>query len=273
MTTMIVNNMDNFELSQILIQFGFSNKESLVYLTVLKLGSAPASLIAKKAEMPRTTAKFICEQLAAKGLFSESMRANSSIYIAEPPEKFLMIFDKKESELEKKRNEFNKIFPVLNALSNPQILLPKIKFYTLIDDIGYIFKEILSSVKNGQSLDSIVNILKQTHASNFLQKAINKFINQRVERNIFSRVLAINSKEALQLKKDDKRYLRETKIIDKTIPEMQAAEIFLAGNKIFTISLDDVSFFAYIVENEIVAKIHRVLFDTSWKSIMSSNKQ
>jgi sugar-specific transcriptional regulator TrmB len=51
-----------------LINFGFSLNEEKVYLACLELGLAPISVIAKKANLKRTTVYEVIKKLAKKGV-------------------------------------------------------------------------------------------------------------------------------------------------------------------------------------------------------------
>ena len=59
---------------------GFSDKEALVYLTLLELGGASPSKIAEYAELNRTTVYKILLNLSVRGLINEIEKRNKLFY-------------------------------------------------------------------------------------------------------------------------------------------------------------------------------------------------
>ena len=96
---------------QILKHLNFSEKEIDVYLTSLKLGSAPISELAKKAGIKRPTTYVILEKLEEKGLVSMSNRKNRLIFVAQIPDKLLKLVEQQKEELIEKETEVKKSLP------------------------------------------------------------------------------------------------------------------------------------------------------------------
>jgi len=67
-------------------ELGLQENEAAVYLSVAKLGEAPASQIAKKANLPRTTAISILEKFYKDGLISTHKYKGVTYYWIESPE-------------------------------------------------------------------------------------------------------------------------------------------------------------------------------------------
>ncbi len=59
---------------------GLSSKEIDIYLTLLPIGKASASVIAYRTGISRSTAKYICNQLVQKRLFSEGYEGVKNSY-------------------------------------------------------------------------------------------------------------------------------------------------------------------------------------------------
>ena len=62
--------MDLFKHTEKLVKLGFSNNESRVYLSLIKLGSSKAGMIAKHAELDRSSTYNALKSLLQKGLVS-----------------------------------------------------------------------------------------------------------------------------------------------------------------------------------------------------------
>lgn len=88
------------ELQKILIEIGFSKKESGVYLTLIKEGELTATFIAKLSGIDRVNVYQILEKLKNKGFVSSVVKENKQFFVAAPPKTIL-------SELERKTEIFN----------------------------------------------------------------------------------------------------------------------------------------------------------------------
>jgi len=84
---------------------GLSQKEVSIYTTLLKIGSQPASIIAKHAGLNRTAAYTHLDSLTQKGLVVESHTANYKKYSAQDPNKLMDILKGKRVELDTAEKE------------------------------------------------------------------------------------------------------------------------------------------------------------------------
>ena len=82
--------LDNF-----LKSLELSEKEALVYLTMLRIGSQGVSIVAKKSGLSRTTCYHVLESLQKKGYVSSYEKNKIDYYNAESPEIFQYILEKK----------------------------------------------------------------------------------------------------------------------------------------------------------------------------------
>lgn len=69
------------KLLQTLQEYGFTDKESKVYMTVLSLGMAPVSSIARNAKYNRTTVYSILKELQKKQVVL-ALKKNNSVYFS-----------------------------------------------------------------------------------------------------------------------------------------------------------------------------------------------
>lgn len=68
------------ELTTLLEQFGFNEKEAKVYLACLELGQAPVSSIARTVKEQRVTTHYILKGLVAKGVAQSFIKNKSAFY-------------------------------------------------------------------------------------------------------------------------------------------------------------------------------------------------
>mgnify|MGYP001575212830 FL=1 len=93
-------------------KLGLKRKESLVYLATLDLGTAsPASIIAKKAHVNRTTAYDILEQLIEKGVIVSFEKQKTKYYEALPPAKLVAYLKYQSEKFAQLSNKANALLP------------------------------------------------------------------------------------------------------------------------------------------------------------------
>lgn len=88
---------------QSLKNLDLSEKEAVVYLASLELGSSTIQEIAKKSQISRSTAYEVIESLIKKGLMSSLTKGKKKYFSAAAPETLTTLIDIKERELEKEK--------------------------------------------------------------------------------------------------------------------------------------------------------------------------
>ena len=112
-----------------LIEFGLSEKESRVYLTLLKLDTAVVGEVAKIAGTNRSTTYVVLEMLKKKGFVNAPETKKVQSYTAISPELLLYEAENKSKKAEEIKNKINSIMPQLKALhsnSSPELKIIKI---------------------------------------------------------------------------------------------------------------------------------------------------
>ena len=82
-----------------LMQLGFTEKEAMVYLTLLRLGPSPVSLIAKRLSIKRVSAYYVLNSLCEKGIITFEQGGNGRKFIPHDPECILYNLEKQELDL------------------------------------------------------------------------------------------------------------------------------------------------------------------------------
>ena len=135
---------ENSQLKLTLQTFGFSEKESDVYVAILELGKGTVTEISRKAGINRTTGYDILGSLVAKGVISVSGKEPRQEYAAESPEAITQFLKKKAQEIEQNIKKSQEILPdltVIHAVKNR----PKIRFYEGLDGLKHVYEDTLTS--------------------------------------------------------------------------------------------------------------------------------
>lgn len=112
---------------------GLSEKEVLVYLALLQLGSATPYQIAKKSGIKRPTAYVIAEDLVKKGLIVHVPGEEKKRYIAKSPEAFI-------EEREEKLIAAKQILPELKSYQKNSAQKASIMYFEGIDGLRQAYK-------------------------------------------------------------------------------------------------------------------------------------
>jgi predicted transcriptional regulator len=258
-------------IEQYLKEFGLTEKEILVYTNLLPLGNAPASSIAKRIHLPRTTTKFICDQLLEKGLVKRTMKGRATVYIVESPHRIVHILQEQQSILQEQTKKMNRIIPELLGLYNPTSILPKIDFFEGVDGLKIALEQMLASLSPGDEILSFCRFLEiDSYTQEVWENVSLYYDNKMVEKGIHSKILTLDTPESRKyMKTIMNKNLAEMKFIPSKkhpIP-FRGAEITIYQDCIWTFITENNSFFSYLVHSKSISDLYRMLFMITWQSV------
>jgi len=134
----------NQNLQTTLAEFGFSERETKVYIALLELGKGTASEIARGASILRTTAYNILDVLAGKGLAKLTGKEPKQEYVAESPEKIADYLKREIKGYQEKLARASELTPQLKSIHNVANR-PKIKFYEGKQGLINVYEDTLTS--------------------------------------------------------------------------------------------------------------------------------
>ena len=120
--------MENTTVKKIFEELGFDEKETQVYLALLKIGETTATKISQETKIERTLVYYIIEKLINRGLISFKFKNNVKYYSASNPEKIL-------EEIKEKEKSFLKILPFLEQIKK-QVYEEEVKVDIYKDTAG-----------------------------------------------------------------------------------------------------------------------------------------
>ena len=127
-------------------ELGFSEKEATVYLTLLGVGAAVASDIAKRAGLKRSTAYVILESLAEKGLVSAVDRRGVRLYHAAPAEQLVQYMRNMASRYEGFVDVAKVLSQKLKAPRAASTPAPKVQIFQGMDAVKSVYEDVLASL-------------------------------------------------------------------------------------------------------------------------------
>ena len=234
---------------EILRDLGLNERETNVYLALLKEKSCTASKLAKLAHVHRTTTYLELENLMRKGLVSYVIKDSKRYYQASPPEKFIEILE------EKKRN-FEAVLPKLKGLHQTsqqfsvEVFEGKEGVKTFYQDIYNTAKEFLVFGATGKATE----VLKYSYP-HFLEKFIKKNIKERALANFQARKIMESHPK--------------THIKVKYLPEKYKAEVttLIYNGKVAIQSLQEQSIYVVVISDKLLYESYKKYFEFMWEQI------
>ncbi len=249
------------QLKEILTQLDLTEKEPKIYQTLLTLsGFHPASTIAKKSGINRSTTYKTLLKLSEKGLITQSMKHGIANFSTEDAELRLQsLIEKKEQKLKKTSDKLSAIIPVLKAISQDNTLVPRIRFYEGFDGIKKVYEDTILEKK------TIYAFLNTPATEPKLNDWIDEnYVAKRAKNKIYAYVLAPKNPLNKKYKNEDAANHRETKFFSEKILNFDT-EINLYGHKTAIFSFKENEIFAAIIESAAVTNSIKALFDICWK--------
>ena len=238
-------------LKKILIDQGLTDKEAVVFITLVELGETHPSAIARRSGLNRSTVYAVLKQLAENGLVS-NIKRNNQLYFRTVD---LNIFfeDRKE-----KFEELEHAMPKLKNLKSIYDSSPQITFYEGDDGIIQIMEDTLKTENKEilcwSSVDSAMEtVFKHYHP---------KYVKKKNELGIWIRGLFQYEKSALKFKEGVDSKYREVFLIPKDKFPFEN-EINIYDNKMSIISHKDK--IGVIIENAAIANTQRSIFNFAFE--------
>lgn len=234
-----------------LAQFGLDHKKAKVYLACLESGEAKAQDIALRAGIARPTAYDILEKLSQLGLVGFYRKRGVKYYVANAPEKFHHL-------LEKKAEHFKQLLPELKSRYNTTHEKPKITYYEGTEGIKTILADTLTARnKQLRAILSIVDLFTLLGRA-FME---NQF-SERVKAGVRLRVIRSRPKEVGENWQTDPRALRELRYAPPAM--VFAMTMYLYDNKAALISSQKEHFGMIIASGEYSENMGH-LFEALWQ--------
>lgn len=245
---------------------GLSDKEALVYLSLLELGGAYPSKIAEYCGLNRSTVYMVLLNLSVRGLVNEIEKKNKLFYQIENPNRLIKYTKSKLSIIENEIEQAEKILPEIEGLFTAMGYKPKVTYFEGHEGILQAYSthvvvskpyEMLAWANAGE-LESVLPekffmwYRKEKEKIGITTRGI--LPDTLVNHTFINRVYDGFKKDILP----QMRYIKKDKFPFK-------AEITIYDqNKISIISLVKDKFIGVIIEDETIHGLMKMIFELSW---------
>lgn len=137
---------------ELLEKIGLTHNESVVYLTLIKLGTSKTGQILKVSNLNSGKIYEILESLKTKGLAGESIVNKVRYFSAAHPSQLLEYLKKKKEEISQEEREIASFLPELEKHKNVNLEASRAITYTGLKGIKTAADEALDSMKHGEEI-------------------------------------------------------------------------------------------------------------------------
>ena len=241
-------------IEEILKKIGLSDKEIKIYLSCLKLGPSPVRIIAQEAGINRGTTYDILKSLRDLGLVSYYHKDKNQYFIAEDPKKLKDALDQKQRQIEKTKEEIDKIIPELKSIYNNANAKPVVKYYEGYSGIKVILQDVLRTCKDNSGKEYCV--YSSSAIKDYLYNVYPEFSDERIKQGIKVKVISIGPGGEM-------RGLDERKWLTKK--ESTPTYTLVYAGKAAMISVDkNKKPIGVIIEDENIYQTQKMMFEFIW---------
>jgi sugar-specific transcriptional regulator TrmB len=237
---------------------GVTEKEQDLFLQLLQLGAQPASVIAKKVGVPRSTAYLFLENIKSSGLVQVFEHKGIKYFKSISPKEIPTLLQEKESRIQKAKNDFQEYLPQLEKMESTFSITPKVQFYEGKDAIRKMYKKIFYE----KETLAFANIQKISKISPENISIISEHIQRNEGR---AKELLSDSKTAREYKKKYQSPFHEIKILSKG--EGFSSDMIIGKDTLYLFSYGENEITGTEIFNPDLAHSHRVLFMELWNRL------
>ncbi len=253
-------------------QIGFNKNEAIVYDFLLQHGAVSAGEIIKKTPLKRGVVYNVLNDLIKKGLIAEKKKNKKTIFNPLHPEKLRDYVLAKEKAIQSAKNALESNLPDIVSGFNLVSGQPGVRYFEGKNEIKKALKIISDNFTEKTEILSFVKVLPKEFVKD-VNTAFTAFIKKRIQTKVFTRVIAIKSRESLKLQKDDKKSLRKTMLVDlqKMKFDFAGGEFFIYKNMICAVILNKNRYSAFLVEDKNISQFLKMFFEAQWLLINRSS--
>ncbi|MBU1992574.1 MAG: helix-turn-helix domain-containing protein [Patescibacteria group bacterium] len=248
-------------LKRALEEIGFTDKEVAVYTSLLELGPQPASVVARKAKLNRSTTYVVLNGLLGRGVIGRFNRSDIQHFAATNPDTLLEYIDRTKKDLERHHKTIKGLIPHMRFLGNPYTSKPKVSYFDGIEGVKRVMEDTLSA-KDALLCYSAVDRWLSGPLKDYIEDYGKRRVNSK---KIPLRGLVHDTKVAREyLGSDYPAKLTKTRWIPKDLA-IFGNEINIYNDKVSIVSLDPDEMFGVIIENPSIADTQKQIFELAWR--------
>ena len=245
---------ENTQLKLTLQNFGFSEKETDVYIALLELGKGTVTEISRKAGINRTTGYDILNSLTNKSVVMVSGKEPRQEYAAEPPASITSYLKGEAEKISSNIKKSEEIIPDLMLLHSNKNR-PRIRFYEGREGLQHVYENTLTSSETIRAYASVEDV------QNTLPNYFPEYYKRRANKGIHIRAIFPRTAAALDRHNNDVAEKRETMLVPSDKYNF-SPEINIYDNKIMIASWKEK--LGIIIESQEIADAMKKTYELAW---------
>lgn len=238
-------------------KLGLKPKEAAIYTAAMELGApSPVSTIAKKANINRTTAYDILEQLVQKGIVIVQTKRSGRFYQALPPAKIVAYLEEQSEKYSRLAQEADKLLPELNIHYRASGR-PKVYFYEGDEGLIRVYEETLTSS------EEILAYASDQANQQAIPWYFPQYYKRRAAKKIPIRALFPDTPKDRERHGLDSAELRQSRLLPKDKLDF-TPEINFFDNKIMIADWKEK--LGIIIESQEIANVFKQTFELAWEA-------
>lgn len=239
-----------------LIEFGLTQKEAEVYLTLLQGGEATADQLAKSSKLNRSTTYVQIKSLSEYGLVSTFKRGKKTFFAAESPNNLARILEQRKQQIVIQEAEVSQLVPELLKMFGSAVDRPVVRVFEGKEGLVSMRNSILDSGTKKMlaafSFDSMAQI--------FSTDEMMAFSNKRSQKKIQSQLMYKKSGEDIVVVPPQE----VRRVNEKSYPF--GADVYIYNDTVSFASTKD-QIVGVSITNADIAKTMRMLYETVWNTL------
>lgn len=250
-------------LQNALQKLGFTDKEQIIYLTILKDGRATPARLANQSNLNRTTVYSVAQSLLLKGVINEDATAPTLTYIATSPDELSNLIDQEKRQLKQKAALVDEIIAELDKVEREQgVAAPKLGYIRESEIERWLYKRSKVWDESMKQYDSIWWGFQSTSFVTVFQEWITWYWREGRD----------NKKMALQMFTNDdeaEKQIAAQGITDRKMQYWDKSQIkettWVLGDYLVIIATDQKPYYAVEIKNPSLCATMREMFKLLWQ--------
>lgn len=253
-------------LQEKLLQIGFSEKESTMYLELLRLGAQAVSVIAKRTGLNRTTAYSILSSLVKKGVVSSYVNCNVKYFVACDPNSLVGYIDRQCRTFSYRREQILSAIPQFRSLlAQYDFKRPVVTFFDGLEGV----KQVMYDALNAEGVFRACLSLHKWFDSGLMDFLI-EYKNFRINNKKVPLKAIVSDTPEVRIFFDKNYNIGDglTDVLFVDLAQYSAffeSEINIYDNKISIVNLDKGCEYGVMIQSEKISNMQKTIFDMAWK--------
>jgi sugar-specific transcriptional regulator TrmB len=236
---------------------GFKRKDYKIYLSLIKLGTAPLRKISEECGLNRGTTYDTLKRLMDLGLVSFLDAKTHRFFTAEDPQKLTGVATRKEVAAQEARLKLKEVIPDLQQLLGWSQHRPTVFYYEGEMGVRSILEDVIQTCAH--SLDKMYRVYSSAAIRDLILHAWTGYTKQRIREKIRVRAIAIGHGGST-FGLDERRWL--------TKEDKAPTYIFIYHGKTAYVSVDEKrQLFGVIIDDTAIALTQTMIFDSLWQHL------